>query len=496
MTTQHHDVRHHRVVLVDDTRDLRELMRLAMVRGGFDVVGEAADGREGIEVCAKQQPDVVLLDLAMPVMDGIEALPGIREHCPTAVIVVLSGFGAQQMAARAVAAGADGYVQKGAPLKKILAYVRDLTDGETPRPARALSLVRQEDRTPPSAPAPPQPGPGSVASRVPAFAEVAAWTHASVTMAPYGVVAVADDDEQRLLHLNPVARRHLDHPADGAVLATVSPGLAALVAFHRASPQATYDVDGPLGRLRVDQRRAGQSIMLFLDAAPEEALLLRRAIATAAHEIRGPVTVLSGVAETIVDMEDMAVEDRLRMMRSVARQTRLLDGITADLLTAAQIQRGTLRFDIQVLDPAAVVAAVVRDDFDATVRVLDGRWISADPLRLEQMLTNLLRNAVKYGEPPIEVVLRPAERDGWLCIDVIDHGTGVPPAFQQRLFTEFARADAAGRVHGTGLGLFVVRTLAEGQHGSVGYAPGEGGGAVFTIALPVATLAPTDSPDT
>ena len=81
MTTQR-DERHHRVVLVDDTRDLRELMRLAMVRGGFDVVGEAADGREGIEVCAQQQPDVVLLDLAMPVMDGIEALPGIREHCP------------------------------------------------------------------------------------------------------------------------------------------------------------------------------------------------------------------------------------------------------------------------------------------------------------------------------------------------------------------------------------------------------------------------------
>ena len=484
------DERHHRVVLVDDTRDLRELMRIAMVRDGFDVVGEAADGREGIEVCAQQLPDVVLLDLAMPVMDGIEALPGIRQHCPHAVIVVLSGFGAQQMAARAVAAGADGYVQKGAPLKKIMAYVRGLTDGDTARPARALSLVRASTPDPRASLAAPA-TPGSTATHAPARGAAAdSWMHAAATMAPYGVAEVADDDTLRLLHLNPAARRLLDHPVDGADLGTASPGLAALAAFHRASPQVTYDVDGPLCRLRVSQRRTESAILLFLDAAPEDVLLLRRAIATAAHEIRGPVTVLAGVAETVVEMDDMDVEDRRRMMRSVVRQTRLLDGITADLLTAAQIQRGTLRLDIQVLDPAAVVAGVVRDDFDATVHVRDDRWISADPLRLEQMLTNLLRNAVKYGSPPFEIVLRPSERDGLLCIDVIDHGAGVPAGFQSRLFTEFARADA-GTAHGTGLGLFVVRTLAEGQHGSVGYANGEHGGAVFTISLPVAQPLPT-----
>ena len=146
MTTQPHREAH-RVVLVDDTRDLRELLCMALTRGGFEVVGEAGDGRQGIEVCEREHPDIVLLDLAMPVMDGIEALPDIRRSCPAALIVVLSGFGAQQMAARAMAAGADGYVQKGASLKKILGYVRDLVDGATSRPAPALALV------PPGAPA-------------------------------------------------------------------------------------------------------------------------------------------------------------------------------------------------------------------------------------------------------------------------------------------------------------------------------------------------------
>ena len=86
------------------------------------------------------QPDVVLLDLSMPVMDGIEALPTIRRLCPTARIIVLSGFGAQQMSDRAVAAGADGYVQKGAPLTTILEYVREVCAGSRSA-GRSLSVV-------------------------------------------------------------------------------------------------------------------------------------------------------------------------------------------------------------------------------------------------------------------------------------------------------------------------------------------------------------------
>ena len=124
-----------RVVIVDDTYDLRELLRLALTRGGMDVVGEAGDGLAGIEVVRLERPDVVLLDLSMPVMDGFEALPSIRRLVPTAKIVVLSGFGATQMSERALATGADGYLQKGMSLKRILDYVRGIVDASTGRPA-------------------------------------------------------------------------------------------------------------------------------------------------------------------------------------------------------------------------------------------------------------------------------------------------------------------------------------------------------------------------
>ena len=167
-------------------------------------------------------------------------------------------------------------------------------------------------------------------------------------------------------------------------------------------------------------------------------------------------------------------------MDSVARQARILDRITADLLTTAQIQRGTLRIDLQVVDPRAVVEGIIADRFQVEVDITDDRPVRADPLRFEQMLTNLISNAQKYGKPPYVVRVRP---DGdRVCIDVVDHGAGVPPEFRGQLFREFARADGAAAT-GTGLGLYVVRTLARAQSGDISYSPLPEGGSVFTIAL-------------
>ena len=104
-------------------------MRLALTRGGMEVVGEAGDGVAGIEAVRLEHPDLVLLDLSMPVMDGLEALPSIRLLVPGAKIIVFSGFGATKMSERALATGADGYLQKGMSLKRILDYVRSIVDG-------------------------------------------------------------------------------------------------------------------------------------------------------------------------------------------------------------------------------------------------------------------------------------------------------------------------------------------------------------------------------
>ncbi len=113
-----------RAVVIDDTRDIRELLSMVLTRSGMEVVGEAGDGQAGVDVVRAQRPDVVLLDLAMPVMDGVEALPIIRELVPDARIIVLSAF-AGAVREQVLDWGADGYLEKGTPLKTVVAYIEE-----------------------------------------------------------------------------------------------------------------------------------------------------------------------------------------------------------------------------------------------------------------------------------------------------------------------------------------------------------------------------------
>jgi DNA-binding NarL/FixJ family response regulator len=108
------------VYLVDDVPELRELIRFGMEEDpGFEVVGEAGDGRTAIDGIAETQPTAVLLDLSMPDMNGLEAIPQIRESDPDVAIVVLSGFSADRMGGHAIERGADGYVEKGTPIQEL-----------------------------------------------------------------------------------------------------------------------------------------------------------------------------------------------------------------------------------------------------------------------------------------------------------------------------------------------------------------------------------------
>ena len=114
-----------RVLLVDDTADFRMLLRLALTaEDDIEVVDEAGDGRAAVDAAGRLQPDVVLLDLAMPVMDGWEALPLLRTASPGSQVVVLSGFAAASMSASVLAAGAADYLQKGVSPDTIIDCVR------------------------------------------------------------------------------------------------------------------------------------------------------------------------------------------------------------------------------------------------------------------------------------------------------------------------------------------------------------------------------------
>jgi len=115
--------------LVDDVPELRELIRFGLEEDpDFRVVGEAGDGRSAVRGVAETRPAAVLLDLSMPDMDGLEAIPRIRAEVPNTAIIVLSGFTADRVGAAAIEQGADAYVEKGAPISEIREVTRRAVD--------------------------------------------------------------------------------------------------------------------------------------------------------------------------------------------------------------------------------------------------------------------------------------------------------------------------------------------------------------------------------
>jgi DNA-binding NarL/FixJ family response regulator len=119
-----------RILIVDDHPLTRDALSALLAQEGFDVVGEAADGEEAVAAAKVSDPDLVLLDLTMPGMDGLTALPRLREEAPDCEVVVLTASDTEENLLAAIRAGASGYLLKTEPPEQIASFLRGVARGE------------------------------------------------------------------------------------------------------------------------------------------------------------------------------------------------------------------------------------------------------------------------------------------------------------------------------------------------------------------------------
>ena len=137
-----------RILLADDHRILRDGIRRGLEAAGEEVVGEAANGEEAVELTRATKPDVVLMDLSMPVLDGVAATRRINEEMPLTKVVVLTMNDDPQRTRAAIGAGAVGYLTKGTSFTEVLATIRAVDAGETVlSPQLAVSMLRAIDQS-------------------------------------------------------------------------------------------------------------------------------------------------------------------------------------------------------------------------------------------------------------------------------------------------------------------------------------------------------------
>lgn len=224
-------------------------------------------------------------------------------------------------------------------------------------------------------------------------------------------------------------------------------------------------------------------------------------LSMAAHELKTPLTPL----RLQLDLLSRAVErGEVPPVSSIARMTRSerrLEKLVSELLDVSRLTAGKLRLDPERFDLASLVTEVVErwrsTHEQAEIRLsvpdhpLIGVW---DRLRIDQVVENLVSNALKYGEGrPVDVVLAANGRDA--ILRVRDRGAGIPPDAQQRIFERFERAGAHMEHEGFGLGLWIARQAVEAHGGGIGVESQPGEGSEFTVVLPLEPTLPMAAPD-
>lgn len=309
---------------------------------------------------------------------------------------------------------------------------------------------------------------------------------------------VALDREGRIIHVNPAAARMLRaEPAalEGRRLAEVL-------------PEASLDGEAPfvhrdrtlrarLAPLRDSSGQATGTVVVLHDVTEEERLerMRREFVANVSHELRTPLTTIKSYVETLLDgaAEDPEVAERF--LGVVNRETERMTRLVSDLLTLSHLDSGSLRMERQPLAPAELVAEVcekfrercerkeiaLRCTFDPGAPL-----VLADRDRMEQVLSNLLNNAVDFTPPGGTIDVKVEAGDGRVTVRVIDTGTGIPPEDLPRIFERFYRVDKARsrEFGGTGLGLSIAKEIVESHEGRIGIESSLGRGTEVWFWLP------------
>ncbi|MDQ2872391.1 MAG: ATP-binding protein, partial [Candidatus Eremiobacteraeota bacterium] len=445
--------------------------------------------------------DAILLDLTLPDAGGIDAVSALRSAANHTPIVVLSGQQDESLASMALQSGAQDYLIKGhidgVILRRSLRYAierQQLLD----RVAASEARLQEEN------------------ALLRRLTETAG--RAFSTLDPQAIVDLFASEATQLFHaavtVHVLAAR--EHPDEFAARAFLSRSaiqsesrrrLALPVAGTNGRNEWLLDINLPskarfeendvfaLELLRSYMEIAIQNGALFREVQQQRASVLQLnrikddLIAVLAHDLKGPLTSIIGFAE-VLEQHMLDGDEADKALATIRRAALRLTALTNDTLALSKAEQGELNISkdpVNVADIVRDVAQTFAPDRKITVAETGKEpVVLGDPNRLRQVIENVIGNAVKYSprEEPVTVSIDGENRR--IRIAVTDRGIGVPEDEAAFLFERFRRASNAksSPVKGSGLGLYLAKTLVERHGGSIEVASELGIGSTFTVVLP------------
>ncbi|MGH2831120.1 MAG: sensor histidine kinase [Actinomycetota bacterium] len=263
---------------------------------------------------------------------------------------------------------------------------------------------------------------------------------------------------------------------------------------------ATYVVDRERNLRRLhdrltEKRVESERLTARLEHLTEMEAMQRDFVSIVSHEIRAPLTAIKGFAKTLLQRGDsLSSDERRTFLSTVNAQSDRLARLVDDLLQVSRIDAHRLRLDVQPVSVGHAVAGLLPQFHAKWNRAIDLDLpaslpsVAADPGKLEDVLINLIDNAVKYSPSGAPVRVSGRADAGSVEIAIHDCGIGIAAEDMPKLFQKFQRlhSPAAREVGGTGLGLYIVKGLLEAMSGRVWVVSTPDQGSTFSFSLPLA----------
>jgi signal transduction histidine kinase len=272
-----------------------------------------------------------------------------------------------------------------------------------------------------------------------------------------------------------------------------------MISLSRTEPNAfaqeEVELVALLGRLvatAVQNMRAYDAERQTVEELRRLSALRADFVSLVSHELRSPMAAVIGAARTLQERWRLLTpEQREAFLALIADETNRLAALIADVLDTSRIEAGTFSYSFtdvdlgRLVEDAVSTASFGQDEVRVEAEVSDPLpFVRGDRERLRQVVSNLIDNAVKYSPAGEAVAVRATHANGGVRIEVRDRGPGIPLDQQRVIFEKFGRAEVVGSKPGTGLGLFIARSIAEAHGGTLEVSSMPEQGATFTLTLP------------
>jgi len=489
-----------RILVIDDERGLREGCRRILESEGY-AVDLAEDGQKGLERIKQQPYDLLLIDLMMPVMGGLELMDEVQKLNLDVIMVVITGFATIETAVDAMKHGAYDYVPKPFSPDQLIAVVnRGLERQRLQR--QTQQLMEERDR------------------RLLEVANEKSKLHTIINSMADGVIVI--NREHQLVLWNPAAVKMLnltERLEPGKNINEIIPQHELINIINKAvDPESAHfttiseeiEVTEPepatlMANVSVVRDENGEmlgvvSILRDITQLKEIDRVKSQFISMVAHELRAPLsaiesylaTYLSGAAGSDPKFNQQMLE------RAKQRAHSLLD-LVNDLLQISRLESQRIVRKKELLDMKEIISSTIEllkpqaqeKGIQIESRLPDKcPLIEADRAEMEQLCTNLISNAIKYNRENGKVHVAMSATDGFLKIEVADTGIGIAKEDLSQIFDEFYRVSRPETryVTGTGLGLSIVKKIVTSHFGHIDVKSKLNEGTTFTVKFPIKNL--------